>query len=247
MNRIAIGCGILMMLAAFLAAAPAARADWVVLRNGQRLHVTGCERRGNELILHLAGGQATLRASDVLRIEPEDVFPAALPVPAAAPFRKMIADAAKKNGLDRRLLRSVVHAESNFQPRAVSPRGALGLMQLMPKTARNLAVRNPFDPSQNVDGGARYLKQLLGQFGSLNLALAAYNAGPARVTLYHGIPPFPETRAYIARVRRGMKQPAVRTKKRNAAAGVKVVCSPLETRCREEATSNPGNPASPLR
>lgn len=228
---------LLLAMAGLLAAVPAARADWVVLRNGQRLHVTGYEKRDGSVVLHLAGGEATVAASDVVGVEPEDVFPAAMPAPAAAsgPFAPAIADAAEKTGLDQRLLSSVIHAESNFQPRAVSPKGALGLMQLMPATARDLAVRDPFDPRQNVQAGARYLEQLLGQFGTLNLALAAYNAGPARVVLYGGIPPFPETRAYISRVRRGMKHAPAAS--RAGAALVKVVCSPFETRCREEANA----------
>jgi hypothetical protein len=236
----------LLTMATILALAPAARADWVVLRNGQRLHVAGYEKRGGSVVLHLAGGEATIAATDVVRVEPEDVFPAAVPAPAPAsgPFAPEIADAAEKTGLDQRLLSSVIHAESNFQPRAISSKGALGLMQLMPATARELAVRDPFDPQQNVQAGARYLRQLLGQFGNLNLALAAYNAGPRRVNLYRGVPPFPETRAYIQRVRRGMKE-APKAAHPDAGSTVRVICSPLETRCREEAQAGSVNLSQP--
>ncbi|MDE3136463.1 MAG: lytic transglycosylase domain-containing protein [Acidobacteriota bacterium] len=222
------------LAAAILAAAPAARADWAVLRNGQRIHVTGHERRGSEVILQLAGGEAALPAAAVLRFEPEDIFPAAQSAPASGPYGAIVAKAASQNGLDRNLLSSVIRAESDFHPRAVSPKGALGLMQLMPSTARSLAVRNPFDPAENVEGGARYLKGLLGKFGDLNLALAAYNAGPGNVSLYGGIPPFTETHAYIARVRRDMKK---KTGKKPGSGLVKMICSPLEPRCHEESAS----------
>lgn len=226
----------LLALAALVAAAPAAHADWAVLRNGCRLHITGYQRRGKFIILQLSGGETTLPAKDVVRFETQDVFPAAVPVraPASSPYAKLVAKAARENGLNRQLLSSVIRAESNFHAHAVSRKGALGLMQLMPATARSLAVRHPFDPAENVRAGARYLKQLLGKFGSVRLALAAYNAGPATVRLYHGVPPFRETRDYIARVRRNMKKKVAP----NPESGtVKLVCSPFESRCREEAAS----------
>ncbi|HVB32882.1 MAG TPA: lytic transglycosylase domain-containing protein [Patescibacteria group bacterium] len=227
-----------LALAALFVAAPPAHADWALLRNGRSLHITGYQRHGSLLVLHMAGGEVRLPASAVLRFEPEDVFPSPVAEPARAsgPFGALVAHAALKNGLSPRLLSSVIHAESNFQPRAISPKGALGLMQLMPGTARGLAVRDPLDPSQNVQAGAHYLGQLLGKFGNLNLALAAYNAGPATVRLYDGVPPFPETRAYIARVRRGLKRPPAPSTKTGT---VELTCSPLALRCQEQTIASP--------
>lgn len=224
---------VLLLVAGLLAASPAARADWAVLRNGRRLHVTGYERRGSQVVLQLAGGEVTLPASAVVRFVPEDVFPAAKAVAGTGGrYGALVAKAARRNGLNRKLLSSVIRAESDFHPRAVSPKGALGLMQLMPATARSLAVRHPFDPSENVEAGARYLRQLLAKFGRLNLALAAYNAGPGNVSLYGGVPPFRETHNYIARVRRDMKKPGAP----NAKTGtVKLSCPPLALRCTEVA------------
>lgn len=111
--------------------------------------------------------------------------------------------AARKYQLPRRLLQAVVRAESDFRVRAVSPAGAQGLMQLMPATAGELGVQDPFDIDQNIDGGARYLRSMLDQFGGdLELALSAYNAGPGNVIKYKGQVPFAETRAYVDRVMR---------------------------------------------
>lgn len=108
---------------------------------------------------------------------------------------------ALEHGLPPELVRSVIRAESNGNPAAVSPKGAMGLMQLMPQTAKDQRVSNPFDPVANVRGGVRYLKNLLGEFsGNLSLALAAYNAGPAAVHKHQGIPPYPETQSFVRTV-----------------------------------------------
>lgn len=119
---------------------------------------------------------------------------------APANFKHLFENAAKKTNTDSRLLEAVAAAESGFNPQAVSPKGALGLMQLMPDVARSLGVSDPFDPAQNVRAGAEYLHDMLDRFGDLELALAAYNAGPAAVEKYGGVPPYPETQAYIQKV-----------------------------------------------
>ena len=117
------------------------------------------------------------------------------------PYKEMIDAAAAKYGLDPALLRGLIKAESNFNPNAGSPAGAQGLCQLMPGTAASLGCTNVHDPAQNIDAGARYLKQQLDAFGGdVTKALAAYNAGPGAVKRYGGVPPYAETQAYVRRV-----------------------------------------------
>ena len=115
---------------------------------------------------------------------------------------ELIEEAAAAHGISAHLVRAVVEAESGFDPWSVSPAGAQGLMQLMPATARLMGVNDRLDPRQNVFGGTKYLSQILDRFdGNVALALAGYNAGPAKVARYRGIPPYPETRGYVIRIR----------------------------------------------
>lgn len=144
---------------------------------------------------------------------------ASLPVAAEYPYRHLVRAAAERHGLPEALLQGLIQVESNFNPRAVSPKGARGLMQLMPATARRMGVRDVFDPAANIDGGARYFKELLVAFGDdVSLAIAAYNAGPGAVRRFRGIPRYAETIAYVprvlraaARLSRGHVSGAVRT------------------------------------
>ena len=122
-------------------------------------------------------------------------------VPASHAYDELIREAATRYGVDATLIRSVMQAESAFDALAVSRRGAMGLMQLMPDVATQFEVGDPFDPRQNVYGGVRYLRRLLDLYdGNVRLALASYNAGASNVSEYGGVPPFPETQDYVAKV-----------------------------------------------
>ncbi len=167
--------------------------------------------------IYVGGGKmiAAPQAGEVVKVQDvgnptsiRRVLPQAAPVAAAAgagggvagvPYANLFTSAAGRHGVDASLLAAVASVESNFDAGAVSPAGAQGLMQFMPATARGLGV-SALDPASAVDGAARYLKQLTGQFGSTELALAAYNAGPGTVSRYGGIPPYPETQDYVRNV-----------------------------------------------
>lgn len=118
-------------------------------------------------------------------------------------YDDVITEAARRNGLSSSLLKALIHVESYFNPRAISKKGAMGLMQIMPENLQLLNITDPFDPWENIMGGAAYLKAMLQRFsGQLPLALAAYNAGPTVVEKYNGIPPYPETQDYVQKVMR---------------------------------------------
>jgi soluble lytic murein transglycosylase-like protein len=204
--------GLLLCLAAVSFAG-----EYAVLASGSRMHIDRHEVDGAKVRLYTGQGYAEIKAAEVRAFEAEEeVVPtppapvpsAAQPIPAAAaptdarPLSPTeLADrAADKYGLPRSLVRSVIAAESAFQPNAISPKGAIGFMQLMPGTAQVLGV-DPKDPGQNIDAGTRYLRDLLEKYnGGLWHALAAYNAGPGAVDKYKGVPPYPETIRYINRI-----------------------------------------------
>jgi len=140
-------------------------------------------------------------------------------------YSREIAEASARYAVPERLIRAVIRVESGFDHRAVSPTGARGLMQLMPETAAILGVRDPFDPRQNIHGGTRHLRAMLERFRQdVRLALAAYNAGERPVVQHGGVPPYPETRQYVAQVLRYYKAPIERVELR--AGGVRRIVQP---------------------
>lgn len=207
----ALGRGMLLpvaTLSAWCAGGGMARAEMLVLATGRTMTVRSHRVEGNRLVLTLVGGGVvTCEASLVTRIEPDEVpirepgSQAAAQAPdPAAPYAAMIDRSAAREGVDPRLVRAVIQVESAYQPMARSRKGASGLMQLMPETARRYAVANPYDPRANISAGTKYLRTLLDRYEQLPLALAAYNAGEAAVDRFGGIPPFPETQDYVRQV-----------------------------------------------
>jgi hypothetical protein len=199
---------ILLSCAALFAIVPSLRAEYVSLRNGQRLHVTGYQLLGDKYRLQIAGGVVEVPADEVVSIDPEDTFaPLPTPVAVTAPFREVVKAAATRYSVDADLISSVIAAESNFDPKAVSKKNARGLMQLLPATAARFGVQNIFDPQENIDAGTHYLRDLLQRYNNdLALALAAYNAGPERVQQFGRVPPYAETASYIRRVKRAYEK-----------------------------------------
>jgi len=196
-----------LSLPLLLLAASDLRAEYVALRTGLRLHVTGYQLVGDKYRLQMAGGWVEVPAQDVVAIEPEEVFTPIPAQPVAAadqpPYRELVTAAAARYGVDAELITSVIAVESNFDPKAVSRKNARGLMQLLPETAARLGVKDIFDPKENIDAGTRYLRDLLQKYNNdLVLTLAAYNAGPDRVQQYGRVPPFAETISYVRRVKR---------------------------------------------
>jgi soluble lytic murein transglycosylase-like protein len=203
----------LVLFALLLLAPPMLRAEYVVLQSGQRLNVTGYQILGDKYRLQMNGGFVEVPVSEVVAIEPEEVFtPIVVPakpgaLAANAQFGQFIQSASRRFNVDADLISSVIAIESNYNPKAVSRRNARGLMQLIPGTASRLGVQNIFDPRENIDAGTRYLGELLHRYDNdLILALAAYNAGPERVQKYGRVPPFPETMSYVRRVKRTYDQ-----------------------------------------
>jgi len=207
-----------ILLSLALLGAREMRAEYVVLRSGQRLTVTSYQLNGDTYRLQMAGGFVEIAAEEVVAIEPEEIF---TPVPATPavkpPYRELVEAAAARYNVDADLITSVIAVESNFDPKAVSHKKARGLMQLLPETAARLGVRNIEDPQENIDAGTRYLRDLLQKYNNnLVLALAAYNAGPERIQRYGRVPPFAETISYVRRVKRGYENNKASTLKKRA-------------------------------
>jgi soluble lytic murein transglycosylase-like protein len=209
-----------------------ARAEIVVFKNGRTMSAQAVRVDGEMATLVMRqGGEVTFPASIIERVDPDEVAypvdkpvaPEAAPVPVAQavpvqpiisdetlakrPFAELISSAAASHDVDARLVHAVIEQESNYQARARSKKGAQGLMQLMPATARQYGVRNSYDPKANIDAGVRHLKNLLSRL-DLPTALAAYNAGEGTVQRYGGLPPYPETQTYVRSILRRLGRSA---------------------------------------
>jgi len=197
--------------AAFLlvASLPASAAEMAMLRNGFSIRHEHHQERDAVTRLYLTGAPnnyVDVPTAEILSFEEIELPPAPAPTPTPTPapvntLDAVVSAAGTRNNIDPDLIISVIRAESGFNPNAVSSKGAKGLMQLMPRTAASLGVLNILDPVDNVEGGTRYLRDLLDLYhNDLLKTLAAYNAGPQRVEQYQGVPPYRETRAYITRI-----------------------------------------------
>jgi soluble lytic murein transglycosylase-like protein len=195
-----------------LVAAAPVHAELAFFVSGRSVSIKAHRIDGESLVLTLrSGGEIVCAPSVIARFAPDEVpYPEpeaagepVAPTIAAAPadqrYREIIDNAAAAQGVDPKLVRAVIQVESAYQQRARSRKGAMGLMQLMPETARHYGVTDPYDPRSNIEAGIKHLKSLLDRF-ELPLALAAYNAGEAAVLRFGGIPPFPETQNYVRRV-----------------------------------------------
>ena len=190
-----------------------ARAEIVHLTSGRTLSVKGHRVDGDRIVLTLrGGGDVNIDRSLVDKIVPDEVpYPEpevvvattgteAVPmVTLETPYNELIASISEAHGVDPNLVRALIQVESGYRARARSPKGAKGLMQLMPSTAREYKVRDPYDPKANIAAGVKHLKNLIENYG-VELALAAYNAGEGAVKKFNGIPPYRETRDYVTKI-----------------------------------------------
>jgi hypothetical protein len=211
-------CVVVATIAALSAAVPAS-AEIVLLSSKRTLSVKSHRVEGESIILTLrSGGEVTCDKSLIERIDPDEVpyieavapsaeqDPSPVAVPDRSlldgtPYAEIIASLAQAHGVDPMLVSALIQVESGYKPRARSRKGAMGLMQLMPSTAREYKVGNPFEPKANIEAGIKHLKSLIDRFNGANeLALAAYNAGPGAVEKFNGIPPYRETRNYVTRI-----------------------------------------------
>jgi Transglycosylase SLT domain len=197
------------LVSLFFSAVPA-QAELVYFNTGRTLSVKGHRVEGDSLVLVLrGGGEVVCETSIVARFAPDEVpYPepeaeappqAVQPIATVGPYSEIIDRVAAEQNVPVKLVRAVIQVESAYNVRARSPKGAMGLMQLMPATARQYAVADPYDPASNIEAGIKHLKSLLQRL-PVALALAAYNAGEAAVQRFNGIPPYPETRNYVSRI-----------------------------------------------
>jgi hypothetical protein len=204
---------------ALLATAGSASAEIVFLTSGRTLSIKSHIIDGESIVLTLrGGGQVTCDKSLINKIVADEVpYPEPpqavelIQTPeeednhdrsllAGTPYGEIIASMSQAHGVDPMLIRALIQVESGYRPKARSPKGAMGLMQLMPSTAREYKVRNPFEPKANIEAGIKHLKSLIDTFGGVELGLAAYNAGPGAVKRFNGVPPYRETRNYVTRI-----------------------------------------------
>ena len=193
---------LLLLVIGLIATASAAGAEIAVLTNGQALKVEGHRSEEGLLVLTLRGGGEVGIPPEMVRgMVPDEIVEEV--AGAEGDLQSLARAVAARHGLDPDLVLAVIAVESRFEPRAVSPKGARGLMQLMPGSARELGVADVFDAEANLEGGSRYLQALLRRYGGdLRRALAAYNAGPGAVARHRGVPPYRETRDYVRKVMR---------------------------------------------
>jgi hypothetical protein len=202
------------VIVASLGSAVSARAEIVFLTSNRTLSIKGHRVDGDSIILTLrSGGEVTCDKSLIAKIVSDEVpYPEPTVLESASeviqsggglregtPYAEIIAAMSEAHGVDPLLVRALIQVESNYKPKAKSPRGAMGLMQLMPSTAREYKVRNPFDPRANIEAGIKHLRSLIDRWGT-EVALAAYNAGEGAVAKFNGIPPYRETRDYVTKI-----------------------------------------------
>jgi soluble lytic murein transglycosylase-like protein len=245
-----------LVLGLWLLAIPVFAADLAILHNGFSVRHERRENLGAVTRLYLGNGNSSyvdVASDQIERFEKDQSAPvAAVPLavvaaptaPKSQNLHDLINSISDRHHLDPDLVSSVIHAESGFNPRAISPKGARGLMQLMPQTASRMGVSNVFDPSANVEGGTRYLGELLQRYNfDMVKALAAYNAGPGRVEQYRGVPPYYETQSYVAKIVRDFNRKKLAQRKAAAAvASRKKRIGQQPDTVKQAAIANPASP-----